>query len=250
MTTEYFHDDEKIEIDDADDAMEKFIKGYMYGSTAVAYDESVGISNANALNIKSFKCIGFVEMKYLQGEHFVGDAVWTIVAQKNCSSSEKKLAAMVSVMKKLNLAMILRYCYRNGTKPKLMAIFPSTIDNIILTNETLCSNNLRPHLQMLELYYGENHIFMKLPKLRSKGQQPTIEQYNAIDRLIDSMNLMEALEVNDDTKSDNEKQFKLATEAFSIRKIMNPTLQYMYRTIAHRLVNFKIIYYTIYFIMF
>lgn len=76
---------------------------------------------------------------------------------------------------------------------------------------------------------------MEFPSLKTRKNEPTEEQYNAIDELIDSMDLMNAY--------DHESG---SNEAFACKKILNPTLQYTYRTIAHRFVlQMKIVFFNL-----
>lgn len=61
-----------------------------------------------------------------------------------------------------------------------------------------------------------------MPSLRSKKHRSTADQVNAVDSLIDSMNLMDVSEESPDV------------EAFANNKILNPATQHMYRVLTHR----------------
>lgn len=61
-----------------------------------------------------------------------------------------------------------------------------------------------------------------MPSLRSKKTEPSAEQIDAVDSLIDSMNLMDvSVDLPD-------------VEAFANNKILNPATQHMYRVLTHR----------------
>lgn len=64
---------------------------------------------------------------------------------------------------------------------------------------------------------------MDFPALKTSKDTPSQDQYDAIDNMIDSMDLMNAY--------DNEGD---CNEAFVHKKLLNPTVQYTYRALAHR----------------
>lgn len=63
---------------------------------------------------------------------------------------------------------------------------------------------------------------MQFPSLKRSKDKPSQEQYEAVEQIIDSMDLMNAY--------DHEG----CNEAFAHKKLLNPTIQYTYRSIAHR----------------
>ncbi len=64
---------------------------------------------------------------------------------------------------------------------------------------------------------------MYFPGLKTSKDTPSQEQYEAVENLIDSMDLMEAFDGDGD-----------CNEAFAHKKLLNPTIQYTYRALAHR----------------
>lgn len=75
----------------------------------------------------------------------------------------------------------------------------------------------------MSAFFGiENINGIIVPSLRSKKTEPTADQINAVDSLIDSMNLM-------DVSVDRPN-----VEAFANNKILNPATQHMYRVLTHR----------------
>lgn len=209
LRTQYFLDDKELTADQT----LNLIKGYMYGKTPVAYDESLGMSSNESR--KGLICIGFTQQSAIKDGCLAGTGTWAVVSQSGSAVSEKKFVALVAAMRESKVAMVTRYVYRNGTKPKIMALFPV---------ESRVPYKHVASLSMMELLYAENHISVSFQSLKSKKTEVTQEQYDAVDALIDSMDLMDAL----DDDSGN------ATEAFVHNKVLNPTLQYTYRVITQR----------------
>lgn len=75
--------------------------------------------------------------------------------------------------------------------------------------------------------YSDNITALEIPSLRGKKTEPNDEQYAAVDALIDAMDLMDSVDTDDG--DDGTK-----TEAFAYTKLLNPTLQHVYRVISHR----------------
>lgn len=196
-----------------DDRTADLIKGYMYGKTPVAYDASLGLNSSESC--KSLICIGFAQQSSIKDECLAGTGTWAVVSQSGFAVSEKRFVALVAAMRQTNMALVARYVYRNGTKPKIMALFPV---------ESRIAYKQAASLSMMELLYAENHISVSFPSLKSKKTEVTQDQYDAVDALIDSMDLMNAFHDEHDN----------VTEAFVHSKVLNPTLQYTYRVITQR----------------
>lgn len=206
----------------------------MYGSTPVAMDKSLGI-NFDAGD-KSFRCIGFTDRNNIHDQHFTGSGVWMAVPQKEAPVSEKLFVALVTAMKSSNSIMLARYVYRNGSKPKIMALVPHPD-----TEKNECKRNAS--LMMMEMHFAgelvpsaprcdrlikqisfpDDQVKMDFPALSTSKDIPSQEQYDAVEQMIDSMDLMTAL--------DNDG------EAFVHKKLLNPTIQYTFRALAHRYID-------------
>lgn len=119
MSTEYLQNDKVIENPD----QIGLIKGYMYGDSAVAFDASLRTMRAEE-HVKCLKCFGFTSQSLIRDEHFAGTGIWSVVAQPDFSVSEKMFAHLVAALKTGKLALLARYIYRNGLRPKIMALFP------------------------------------------------------------------------------------------------------------------------------
>lgn len=69
----------------------------------------------------------------------------------------------------------------------------------------------------------EDQVKMDFPSLNTSNDTPSQEQYDAVEQMIDSMDLMNAYDHEGD-----------CNEAFVHKKLLNPTIQYTYRALAHR----------------
>lgn len=204
LKTDYFKNDKVYEPD-----YENLIKGYMYGSTVVPYD-----SKDMDIDYKSgeqrLSCLGFTAASNILEEYLCGTGAHVVVSRKDCVASEAKLAALVKAMIELDVVLIATKVYRRDTRPKINVLMPTY-------------RKRYPCFIMLELCFQEEVALLKFPPLISNKHKPTDAQYEAIDKLIDSMDLMDAL--GDETG---------AREAFALHKTLNPIHQHTYRTIAHR----------------
>lgn len=184
----------------------------MYGQQPIPYGEGISYESGG----RSLKCVGFAKSSDVHDEHLCGGGIWTVVAQKGTTVADKMLAALIKVMRESKLVMIARYVYGGNTKPKMMVLYPNN-----LLNDKPNHNSLL----MQELVFRDNLVEMQLPSLKIKKTEPTAEQYDAVDKLIDSMDLM-SVDLNDDHG-----------EAF--KHLLNPILQHTYRRIAHRALHPK-----------
>ncbi|XP_041774829.1 X-ray repair cross-complementing protein 5-like [Anopheles merus] len=210
MRTQYFLNDKPAEI-----SMQDIIMGYMYGSTVVPYDNTIDIEYKSG--DCRLACLGFTASNNILEEHLSGKGSHVVVAKKGCGASNQKLCALVKAMYELNVVMIATKVYRKDTKPRLNALIPTY-------------KHGNPCLVMLELIFKDELCSLKFPSLlKSSKNKPTNEQYDAIDKLIDNMNLMDAV---DDSNGE-------CREAFALNSTFNPTLQHVYLTVAHRALNPK-----------
>lgn len=191
-----------------EEGMSKLIKGYMYGTTEVPFDESTNIKFKSSE--KCFKCIGFTDQVYLPEEYLTGKGSNVVLSQNGYSGSEKMMAALVKAMIKTNTAMIVRRVYARDFAPKLVALLPTY-------------HQKYPCFSMMELQFAEDCVFFDFPKFRGKKNAPTDEQIEAIGNLIDVLDLEKA--IDDDSG---------VTEAFAYKKTLDPANQYIFNMIAHR----------------
>jgi ATP-dependent DNA helicase 2 subunit 2 len=82
------------------------------------------------------------------------------------------------------------------------------------------------YLTMIQLPFAEDEISFMFPPLKGARTKPSVEQLDAIDKLIDTMDLMTAL--------DDESGLQ---EACDTKKTLNPLHQHVCRSICHRALN-------------
>ncbi|XP_052896950.1 X-ray repair cross-complementing protein 5-like [Anopheles moucheti] len=209
MKTQYLLNDKPIEI-----SMQDIIMGYMYGSTVVPYDNTIDIEYKSGDS--RLACLGFTASSNVLEEHLSSKGSYVVVAKKGCTASNHKLAALVKAMDELSVVMIATKVYRKDNKPRLNVLLPKYRNEI-------------PSLVMMELIFKDELCCLKFPPLLKSKPVPTDEQYDAIDKLIDSMNLMEAI---DDSNGESR-------EAFALHNTYNPTVQHVYQAVAHRALHPK-----------
>lgn len=236
LKTKYYVNDKEL---DAEAAME-LVKGYRYGGEATCCDATV--STVEMPPAKCLSCIGFTSQASLRDLHFAGTGSWSVVAQKGRTVSEKMLVALVASLKETRRAAIVRYVYRAGCKAKVMALLPVESENEyrngasltmleLIFKGTVASHSIvtcsivRFHMFFYCSIHVDNITALLIPSLAGSKTEPSDEQLDAVDQLIDAMDLMDAGDT-DETEP--------ATEAFAFTKLLNPTLQYTYRVISHR----------------
>lgn len=139
MASEYLLNDKVIDHLD----QIGMIKGYMYGDSAVAFDASLR-SVQPGENAKCLMCFGFTSQSLIRDEHFAGTGVWSVVPQPGYAVSEKLFVHLVAALKTSRQALLARYIYRNGLRPKVMALFP--VDSKVAYKNGAC-------FHMFELIY-------------------------------------------------------------------------------------------------
>lgn len=185
--------------------MEDLIKAYMYGSTIVPYDTELDIDFKTSG--KCLMCLGFTAEKYMRQKFFTGSGTHVVLPQKGCQVSAAMLTSLIAAMKNLGMVMIARKVYNKSSKPKIVTLIPSEKQGVLF-------------LTMIEVPFGDGLVDFHFNAFTDKKTEPSQDQYQAIDNLIDSMNLMEATEDGQ--------------EAFSARNTLNLPAQFRYRLLAAR----------------
>ncbi|XP_035778290.1 X-ray repair cross-complementing protein 5-like [Anopheles albimanus] len=206
MRTQHFQNEKPIDLE-----MEDVIVGYMYGSTVVPYDNAIDMDYKSGE--AGLTCLGFTASSNILDEYLSGKGTYLVMAKKGCSGSEEKLTALVKAMMALNVVMVAAKIYRKDTKPRLQTLLPTMHEKRY------------PCLVMLELLFQDEINLVRFPSFLTSKHQPSPEQYAAIDKLIDSMNLMDAVENENDGA---------AHEAFGLKETHNPNHQFLYRSVVHR----------------
>lgn len=180
---------------------------YLYGGVSVPFEDANKESGT-----KGLRCLGFTDISNIRMEYLKGDTIWLVIPQKGFEFSSKCYSALMNAMGNMNVALIAHYTYRDGTAPKMMAIFASD-----------------DSMHMYELFFKDNIIDTNFPLLNSKSTAPSAEQLDFMDKFIDSMDLV--------AEHDLDQGFVKTTEQF--KPLLDPGLQNMYRVIANRAINPK-----------
>lgn len=150
----------------------------------------------------------FESVPKIRDEYLVGKSIWMVLPQKASVVAAKQFSALITVMRKENMAIIARYTHSRASTPKRVALFANS-----------------DSMHMYELFYKQDRTPLKFPLLKSKASNPSADELNIMDKFIDSMDLT-------NHKSDPNQPPK---EAFA--KLVDPGLQHMYRAIANRALN-------------
>ncbi|XP_064539142.1 X-ray repair cross-complementing protein 5 [Drosophila montana] len=156
---------------------EDLIDGYMLGGTPVPYDETlVELPPAHSPGLHF---VGFVKRSSIPDAYFSGNSLYMLVHQKGNVISAQKLDALVRALILQKCAIL---CWKifsaKFNTPRIVVLVPqeSTVD--------------RPAtLYMLELSYHAQHQFWDFPALRTAKTECNADQLQAVDMLIDSMDL-------------------------------------------------------------
>lgn len=172
--------------------------------------------------IKSLRCKGFVDQSCISWNHLAGTGIWAVVAQKKSVTSQNMITALVAAMRDTNSAMIVRYVNRIRAPTKMMVLFPNNRNN---------KHQKHNSLLMHELFYRENYVLSKFPRLKMRKRKPTDEQYEAVGMLIDAMDLMSGKEIR---AEDEEGDVEILYNDEAFKKLIQPHVQYTYRALANK----------------
>lgn len=189
---------------------EEVVKGYNYGESVIPVPDDSAVVYRN--KEKCFSCIGFAQRSSILDEHLIGDSSSVVVPQ--AGSDERPFSCLVRAMAESEMCMIVRRVYRLGLNPTLNVLIPHFNGTTIA------------YLTMIQLPFAEDEISFMFPQLRGSKTKPSDEQLEAMENLIDSMDLMTAL--------DDESGLQ---EAFDTKKTLNPLHQHVCRSICHRALN-------------
>lgn len=138
--TSFYLNDKELSAERRND----LIKAFVYGKTPVAYDRSLGIGGDDAE--KCLVCIGFTDEHRITDACLAGTGIWSVVPQVGFDVSEKMFTALVAAMRQKKRALIVRYVYRKGTQPRVMALFTRQSTTVPYKNDV--------SLSMMELLYA------------------------------------------------------------------------------------------------
>ncbi|XP_037960557.1 X-ray repair cross-complementing protein 5 [Teleopsis dalmanni] len=168
----YFLKDTKITPLDED-----LIDGYMLAGSFIPFDEP--ITEEKETYTPGLKFLSFTKQSAIPSEYFCTESLYWIVHKKNAHSSAKMLDALVKALLKTDMALLCWKIYSvKFNNPKLVVLLPNKLED-----------NKPASLSMVELAFHTQYNYWEFPPLCSKKTECTKEQIEAIDKLIDSMDL-------------------------------------------------------------
>lgn len=156
---------------------EDLVDGYMLGGTPVPYDET--LVELPPPHPPGLHFIGFVKRKNISDAYFCGDSLYMLVHQKNNDTSAKKLDALVrALVLQESVVLCWKIFSAKFNTPRLVVLMPQE------------STETRPAtMYMIEMSYHAQHQFWDFPALRTEKTVCNKDQLQAVDNLIDSMDL-------------------------------------------------------------
>ncbi|KAM8714984.1 hypothetical protein ACLKA7_002088 [Drosophila subpalustris] len=156
---------------------EELVNGYMLGGTAVPYDET--LVELPPPHPPGLHFLGFVKRSKIPDAYFCGDSLYMLVHQKWNQTSAQKLDALVRALI-LQKSVIL--CWKifsaKFNTPRIVVLVPQE-----------ATENRPASLYMFEMSYHAQHQFWDFPALRTEKTECNADQMQAVDKLIDSMDL-------------------------------------------------------------
>lgn len=193
---------------------EEVMSAYCYGSTLVPFTDDDKKLFKYENTKKGFKIIGLSATHNISSAHQIGDKTMIIIPDSRLKENSHKLIfqAMIRAMIAKKEVAIVRYAYRDTTSPQIGYLSPYIEDNNLM-------------LIYIQLPFDEDVRKYRFPPLQSKPQYcPTDSQLEAIDDLMDAMDLMNA-DIDEDGNP---------CEALQSDNIYDPFLQYWFESLYHR----------------
>ncbi|CAG2104843.1 unnamed protein product [Medioppia subpectinata] len=190
---------------------------YAFGQNQVIIsddDKHMFQYNNNEKGFKGFKILGFTSMENMDIAQRIGKQTNYLYPHPKPKQNGHRLVfqALAAALRDKKEVAIVRYNYRDNTNPQIGYLEPVTEeDNIFLAYH--------------QLPFNEDIRRYRFPSLQSKpNTSPTESQLQAMDSLIDSMDLMDA-DVDDEGNS---------CEALLSHEISDPSLQHWFQHLYHR----------------
>jgi ATP-dependent DNA helicase 2 subunit 2 len=193
---------------------EEIISAYCYGSTLVPFDGDDKKSFSYQSTEKGFKIIGFSSVHNICAAHQIGDKTMIVIPDPRPKQNNHKLVfqTLVRAMLDKQEVAIVRYAYRDRSSLQIGYLQPYVEDNDVM-------------MIYIQLPFDEDVRRYRFPSLEGRPQYcPTEPQLQAIDDLIDAMDLMNA-DVDEEGNT---------CEALQSDAIYDPFLQYWFQCLYHR----------------
>ncbi|XP_060049928.1 X-ray repair cross-complementing protein 5 [Erinaceus europaeus] len=200
------NDDDETEV-----PKEDTIQGFRYGSDIIPFSKVDEEQMKYKSEGKCFSVLGFCKASQVHRKYFMGNQVLKVFAAKDDEAAAVALSSLIHALDQLDMVAIIRYLYDKRSNPQVGVTFPYIKD----TYECLVYVQL-PFMEDLRQY-----TFSSLKN--NKKFTPTEAQLNAVDALIDSMNLVKC-----------NKEEDTIEDLFPTTKIPNPQFQRLFQCLLHR----------------
>lgn len=195
-------------LGDQDIDREDTIDGYRYGTTIIPYSNVDKEAMKYESGERSLRVLGFTKVDNILLHLLNSYSPYIFVPQRDNQAANLMLTSLVKAMKKLRMAAVASKVYNRGNAPYIGALFPKT--------ENDCA-----YLIFVQLPFADEVNKLKFPHAPKK--QPNKEQLKAVGKLIDSMDLTEAFEDDDDP--------------YEPQNLINPQRHHVNQCVATRALN-------------
>ncbi|KAF6020788.1 XRCC5 [Bugula neritina] len=190
---------------------EDIIKGYRYGTDLVPFTDDDMANMKFKCDVREFSVIGFTKSSNIKRHYFAGKDTMMIAAKKNNEEAAVALSALCTALKETETVGIVRKVYSARSSPTIGALIPVTDAEV-------------EYLVFIELPFIEDMRELEFPSLAvepstSSKSAPSQQQLDAVDSLIDAMDMSAQPEDDDSVVP---------------CKMKNPTLQRLYQVLAAR----------------
>ncbi|CAL1541131.1 unnamed protein product [Lymnaea stagnalis] len=215
LRTYHMNNEEETEVEKED-----MVQGYRYGNTIVPMSED----DKDNMKYKAEKCLkvlGFTKADNFKKYHILGDGVLSITAEKGDEAAAIALSAFIHALYETDTVAIARRVYAANSAPRIGCLFPhiKTKYECLFWVELPFSEDIRT--------FTFGSLPIKEDAVINKKYKPSDDQLRAVDDLISSMDLSQALE-----DEDGEKE-----EALKPKLTFNPYFQRVYQCLQHRVLN-------------
>ncbi|XP_071503293.1 X-ray repair cross-complementing protein 5-like [Diadema antillarum] len=208
IRSKHLNDDEETEVESED-----MVEGHRYGNDIIPISEEDKKNMDYQKPGKVMQVLGFTKDTNIKKHHQMGSSVYIFVPQPDDQAAAMAFSALTNALYETNSVAIIRRAYSASSNPRIGFLVP----HIKAKYEALFYIEL-PFAEDLRMY-----TFASLDN--NKKCKPTDEQLEAIDGLIDEMDLMNAKEDEDED------------EPLKPKNTLNPYTQRLCQCLMHRALN-------------
>lgn len=195
---------------------EEVISGYFYGTTLVPVSDEDMKMAYKSNSPRSMTVLGFTEAKNVPRWIRAGNQVLAVTARDNDDAAAVALSSLIQALMEMDMVAITRRVYSQNLNPRLGVLLPE------ITKDYEC-------LLWIQLPFIQDVERLIFPSLQPRIDKLKDEEKNAIDSLIDAMDLSQVKEEDEDDDDDD--------DILSPTTVLNPQMQHFYNVLTHRALN-------------